>query len=125
MSGINNNWLLGPWHTYTNTYWGGSAWIYPGGGPTGGPLVETTWKIHTGTANTGAGQYSYYNNGSLLATNANGISGPNGLSLFNGGTSYPLEHSAAETGIVVIWDKILSDAEVFEAYEYYRTRYGI
>ena len=125
MSGINNNWLLGPWHTYTNTYWGGSAWIYPAAGPTGGPLVETTWKIHTGTANVGAGQYSYYNNGALLATNANGISGPDGLTLFNGGAAYPQEHSAGETGIVVIWDKILSDAEVFEAYEYYRTRYGI
>lgn len=125
LQGINNNWLLGPWYGNTNSFFS-EGWVYPETvGPSDG--LDTNWKIHTGTVDTGADSYKYYNNGTRLALNTSGSWGPDGLAIFGSGTGYmyPAEHSAAEVGVVLIWNKVLNDTEVQEAYDYYRTRYGI
>ncbi len=102
----NNNWLLG--------YWGGSenrayfdGWVSEGTTPT----VANQYNIY---AATGTGSVStVYKNGTQIASNGNGLTGPNGIQL-NGYGEFgnTTETSNCEFTDVIVYGSALSAREI-------------
>jgi len=102
-----NNWLLGNWSGNSDVHYA-EGWVrYPG------TVNDTTWRIQAGSGNIAGDDYKYYINGSLIAQNGGGSQGPNGISLGSGGGgSY--EFSQAEVSFLLIYNRVLTDAEVLQ-----------
>lgn len=118
ISGYANNWLLGHHSASVSEY-------YPMGWVRNTTTNDTNWRIYTGTGNIGLDQYSYWENGEKLVTNsASGSAGPNGISV---GRSAPsnTEHSNAQIGYLALYNRVLSDTEIKDAYNSLRRRYGL
>lgn len=118
-----NNWLLGHWWNQPNVCYldDTTGWV-----SNSTPPLDTTWRIYTATINNNTNTHSFYSNGALVNTKVQGVgvSGPNNLQLFKCG-QYPQEHSNGQAGVLIVWNYILSEAEIARAYEYFRCRYGI
>lgn len=122
-----NNWLLGTWNAFENTYYGGN-WVYPISGQwTADNGIDVRWRIHTGTMDTsGNGEYKYYTNGVMKADNTASSYGPVNPQMFSSGApEAPNEQGAGDHGVFVVWDRVLTDQEIQDAVDYYRTRYGL
>jgi hypothetical protein len=98
-----NNWLLG--------YWGGAkrqaffeGWV----SPSGTPATDTQWHIYSATIPGTGYNSSAYEDGDLIASNQNGVTGPNGLSL-NGGAH--AEYSDGDYAEIVVYNRVLSASE--------------
>jgi len=108
LSGVNNNWLLGYWTeqgyaAYRQTaYFDG--WVTCSGGcvPT-----DENWYIYS-AIETGAIS-SVYEDGALIASNSNGIAGPDGLSL-GGGVAFN-DYSAGDIAELIVYTRAVSDTE--------------
>ncbi|MEI8375032.1 MAG: TIGR03790 family protein [Planctomycetota bacterium] len=99
----NNNWLLG--------YWGGNKdAMYAEGWVNSGSLADTAVHVYGATGNNG-GPTSFYDGGTLLASNNGGITGPNGLSLGAFNNTPSVEGSAGNIAEIVVYDHTLSDAD--------------
>lgn len=100
LSSLYNNWLLG--------WWGGSksqahfdGWVYHPGS-----VSDDNMYIYSGTGS--GSSASAYENGNLLATNSNGLSGPIGLGM-NGGYLGGSEFSNCDFTDVFVFSSVLSD----------------
>jgi len=120
MSGQNpRNWLLGHYSNTTLNY-------YPEGvvtGVPGGPN-DTDWRIYTGTGNTTSGRYDFYVNGvnSVTSSTAGGA-GIYGMEIgrqYNG-----TEYSSGSVAFVMIYNKVLSPAEVTQNYNALKSQVGL
>ena len=111
-----NNWLLGNWGNTSDVYHP-EGWVnYPG------TTSDNVWRIQTGTGNIAGDDYKYYVNGSLIAQNGGGSQGPNGISLGSGGGgSY--EFSQAEVSFLLIYNRVLTDAEVLQTSKAFQQRF--
>lgn len=116
LSSVTNNWLLG--------YWGGGknqayfdGWVTP----SGTPVTDTSWHVFSGVE-TGA-LSSVYADGGLVASNAGGVTGPNGLELgCNGGGT---ECSDADIAEVIIYNSALSATDRASVETYLNAKYNI
>jgi hypothetical protein len=113
-----NNWLLGHWYGHPDSFYA-ENWVTSSSSPT-----HQTWKIYTGYCNVQSNVFKFYSNGQFVSQSNSPGQGPNNLELFNNG-QFPQEYSAGTVGVVIVWDRLLNDAEIAEAYEYFRCRYGI
>lgn len=113
LTGINNNWLLGNWFGHVNQYYA-SGWVY---GPDEKDNVD--WNIYTGTRSQ-SNIFSIYNGKTMLASNSDGFTGPNRLGIFHYG-----EPSYAQCGFLLVYDRLLSDLEIEQNYNVYKSRYGL
>jgi hypothetical protein len=114
-----NNWLLGNHNNHTRQYFA-TGWVY-GAGQSGSNYYvgnDTNWHIYTGT---GLTNYSLYDNNVLITTNTAGSQGPNGIAV-NG---YSTEPSNAFFGFLMCYNRVLTQAEMTQNYNYFRNRYGI
>lgn len=108
LSGMNNNWLLGYWtlRDYTgwrqNAYFEGWVTCEEGCVPT-----DTNWHVYT-AIETGVVS-SAYEDGVLIASNSNGITGPNGLSL--GGTTNFVEYSSGDIAELIVYNRAVKEDE--------------
>ncbi len=110
-----NNWLLGWWGaSKRQAYFDG--WVTNPGGVSADSGVYLYTAVGTGSLST------VYENGAQLASNANGLSGPNGLVL--GGWSGS-EYSDADFAEVIIYNQALSDTDRRKVEQYLGTKYGI
>lgn len=116
ISAYYNNWLLGNWNGNINQYYA-EGWIYNPGEPD-----NTDWNIYTGTRNN-SNVYNFYNGSNLIASNSNGLQGPNGLGIFK--HEFSNEVSYAQCGFVLVYDRELSADEIAQNYEAYKSRYGL
>jgi len=116
VSAYYNNWLLGNWDGNINQYYA-EGWVYNPSSPD-----NTDWNIYTGTRN-GSNLYNFYNGITLIESNYNGSQGPNGLGIFK--HEYEGEVSYAQCGFVLVYDRALSDAEIAQNYNGYKSRYGL
>ena len=119
-SGRTNNWLMGHWGGGTQNYYA-EGWVSGvGAGPS-----DHQWRIYASTGNIGADSYAFYVNGVLNSgPNANGSQGPNGLSIGRyapGGSEY----TNGEIGFLLIYNRVLTQAEILQNYLAFRQRYGI
>jgi hypothetical protein len=118
LNGRSNNWLMGHWGSNTLNYFA-EGWV---SAVNNGPN-DTNWRIYSAT---GRGTYQLRANNSLVVSGTSGTQGPNGLVAGYsgiGGTSS--ETSDAEIGFVLVYNRILTDAELSQNYESFRSRYGV
>jgi hypothetical protein len=119
ISAKNNNWLLGHWGNSTQNYYA-EGWV--SGVGAGGS--DTNWRIYAGTGNVAGDSYSMYVNGVLTAgPNGNGAAGPNGFAL--GSYAGSSEFSAAQMGILLVYNTVLTEAQIVQNFNAYRGRYGL
>ncbi len=119
-SGRSNNWLMGHWSLTTENHYA-EGWV---SNVQNGPQ-DHQWRIYATTGNISADSYASYVNGVLVAgPNANGSQGPNGLSIGRYGPGGS-EYSNSEIGFLLIYNRVLSNAEILQNYFAFRQRYGI
>lgn len=118
-SAKNNNWLMGQWSTTTENYYA-EGWV----STTGAGSSDTLWRIYAATGNIAADSYSLYVNGVLTAgPNNGGSAGPNGFYIGSYiGTS---EFSYAHVGILMVYNTVLTAAQIQQNFNAYRGRYGL
>jgi hypothetical protein len=115
----NNNWLMGQWNSTTQNYFA-EGWV--SAIDTG--ASDTNWRIYAATGNTATDSWSLYVNGALSAgPNSAGSQGPNGLAIgAYGGTS---EFSAGQVGFWLMYNAVLTPAQILQNYNYFKARYGL
>ena len=116
LQGVTNNWLLGFWDGYYDSYYG-NGWINH---PTSSR--DTNWRIFAGTRNHSADQDVLYSNGVSIASNSSGANGFNGLSVNAGRYN---ENSNCDVGILLVYDRVLTATEITQVYDTYKSRYGL
>lgn len=119
-SGRNNNWLMGQWNGSTENYYA-EGWV---SGVASG-ASDTNWRIYAATGNIASDSYSLYTNGVLTAgPSTGGSQGPNGLGI---GCYFPglNEFSNSQIGILLIYNTVLTEAQIIQNFNAYRGRYGI
>jgi hypothetical protein len=116
LSGKANNWLLG--------YWGGAkdqaffnGWV----SPSGTPAADTSWHTYSAVI-PGSGSSSFYGNSTLIASNASGVAGPNGLAIGYLGAG---EFSDGEIGEILVYNRALSDSERLAVERYLSDKWGV
>lgn len=118
LASISNNWLSGQWQNTTENYYA-EGWVYGAGGGAN----DTNWRIYTATGDTAGDKYSYYINGINVALdNTGGAAGPNGLTAGSWGGS---ERSDGQIAFVMIYNRVLSQAEVTQNYNALKSKVGL
>jgi hypothetical protein len=114
LTGISNNWLLGYWNGYSSQYYA-EGWVY---NPQ--ETSNTSWKMYTGTGNISTDKWSLWKNETKLVENSNGAQGPNGLCI---NTGYTVEVSPCEVSLILVYNRVLTDAEILQNFNALRGRY--
>lgn len=118
LTAISNNWLLGYWNGASSQYYA-EGWI----SGVGGISAETAWSMYTGTGNISTDKWNLWKNGTKIITdNTGGAAGPNGLCINTG--TYP-EKSACEVSLILVYNRVLTDAEIIQNFNAVRGRYGL
>ncbi|MCW6050765.1 DUF4347 domain-containing protein [Lyngbya sp. CCAP 1446/10] len=120
ISSNSTNWLLGSWAAGSpagEDQFFANGWVNNPGTPfSGNPIIYTA---------TGTGSLStLYKNGSSLAANNNGTSGPGQLSLGGNGPT-PSEQSDGKVAEVIAFNRVINDAERTLVDNYLSAKYNI
>lgn len=119
LSGNANNWLLGHHGDSAEDHYA-NGWVR-----NAGSANDQTWGIHVATRNHASDFSSYWKNGVKIVNNSTaGANGPAGFSIgrWYGSNN---EYSTAQVGYVAVYNRVLSDAEIINATNALRGRYGI
>jgi hypothetical protein len=119
LAGATNNWLSGQWSNTTENYFA-ENWVFGvGGGPN-----DTNWRIYTATGDQASDSWSYFINGvNVVSGSTDGVSGPNGLNAGMGEAGG--ERSDGQIAFVMVYNKILSQAEVTQNYNVLKSKVGL
>lgn len=112
----NNNWLLAH-HDNTFGDYFAEGWVNDIASPTS----DTTWRMFTGTGNIAGDVYQLYINNSLIVSNSNGSAGPNGWNLNNQFGQF----SDCQIANLIVYNRVLTAAEISEVFNATRGRYGL
>jgi hypothetical protein len=113
-----NNWLLGHWGPGVDSYYA-QGWI---NNPT---TTDTNWRIYTGNGDISGDNYGFYINNSLVTQNNGGSAGPVGIVLGDYGQSIGTEPSNSQFSFVLLYNRILTAAEMTQNYNYFKSRFGL
>lgn len=121
VSGWLNNWLMGHWLASTLNYYA-LGWVTTAAAT--GP-ADTNWRIYAATGISGT--YNFYVNGVLNTTGSGGTAGPNGICLGNYGNvgSPGTEWSNSQVGFLMMYNRVLSAAEILQIYNVQKSRFGL
>ncbi len=115
----NNNWLLGQWSNAVNKYYA-QGWV--SGSSSGGS--DNDWRIYAGVGSVTNDQYSLYTNAILQAgPSTGGSQGPNGLRF--GVYQNFSEVTNGQCGFILAYNRVLSQLEITQNYNYFKGRYGL
>jgi hypothetical protein len=122
LNAYGNNWLLGHHSNGANKYYA-EGWVN-----SVGPDDEY-WRIYAGTGNILGDLYNFYSWGGGSAPlevigNTSGSAGPNGFMIGKYITGVT-EMSVGEVGFVLLYNRILSTAELTQNFNTFRSRFGI
>ena len=119
MLSSNNNWLLGHWgNSDSNYYAEGLIYGIPGG------ANSTNWNIYAGTGDQASDRYSYFLNGAIVVSgSAGGSGGPVGLNF--GSYNRNTEFGAGQVCFLMVYNRILSSAEVLQNYNALKSKVGL
>jgi hypothetical protein len=108
---------MGQWQGNPNAYHPNS-FVWLSGGPSG-----NGWRSHCVTGDYTNDNWKVYANGVKLAENNNGSAGFTNITwgIYNSAQ----EPCAGNFGVFLIYDRVLTDAEVLQNHEALRGRYGI
>jgi hypothetical protein len=122
LNGKSNNWLMGTYSAGGNNY----MRAYDPGGVDGffDTTFDNAWRVHTGIWQNSLSA-SYYVNGAFVTTitapGFGGRVGPNGICINDIGG----ENGQGDLGDVIIYNRVLSDAEITEVYDVIKGKYGL
>jgi hypothetical protein len=118
-SAKNNNWLMGHWGSSTENYYA-EGWV----SGVGAGASDTNWRIYAATGNQPTDSWSFYVNGTLnVASNANGSNGPNGFAI--GSYAGSIEFSNSHISNLIVYNRVLLEAEIQQNFNALRRRFGI
>jgi hypothetical protein len=118
INSVNNNWLLGQWGNSTLNYYAeGTVYGIPAG------PNDTNWRIYTGTGDISGDSWGFYVNNSLITQNNAGVQGPNGISI--GRQGFGAEWSTGEFSFLLVYNRVLTTAEMTQNYNYFKERFGL
>ena len=118
LSAMTNNWLLGYWSGAKNqAYYEG--WI----STEGKPATDDLPHIFSGIVRGPGRESEIWVDGSILATNKYGITGPNGLAINTG--LYQVEASDCQVAEIIVFHRAISDTERQEVEEYLQKKWAI
>jgi hypothetical protein len=118
INSLNNNWLLGQWNNSTLNYYAeGTVYGIPAGPD------DTNWRIYTGTGDISGDSWGFYVNNSLITQNNAGVQGPNGISIARQG--FGAEWSTGQFSFLLIYNRVLTAAEMTQNYNYFKGRFGL
>jgi hypothetical protein len=113
------NWLLGHFNDTTLNYYAEGTITGVPGGPN-----DTTFRVYTGTTNTTTDRYDFYVNGvNSVTSSVQGAAGILGMEIgrqFNG-----TEYSSGSVAFVLIYNRVLSPAEVTQNYDALKSKVGL
>ncbi|HYX32521.1 MAG TPA: LamG-like jellyroll fold domain-containing protein [Oligoflexus sp.] len=116
VSGTSNNWFMG-WHSGFRDRFYANTWIYQ---PS--PVTDNSWQIYA-TDHSASIQRIFRNNQALQANSVANTQGPVGLNL--GSYAGNNEWSISEIAEVIVYERVLTDAERQAVFAYLNARYGI
>ena len=112
------NWLLGHYNNTTLNYYAEGT-ILLNNGPN-----DTNWRVYTGTGNTTTGKFDFYVNGvNSVTSSTGGTAGVYGMEIgrqYNGS-----EYSSGSVSFVMIYNRVLSPAEVTQNYDALKSQVGL
>ena len=111
------NWFMGNWQGNQNAYHPNN-WVWNSGGPTG-----NGWRSHCATGDYVNDNWKVFANGVKLTENNGGNNGFTNIAWGIWNTSN--EPCAGNYGVFLVYDRVLTDAEVLQNHEALRGRYGI
>ena len=111
------NWLMGNWQGNQNAHHPNN-WVWNSGGPTG-----NGWRSHCVTGDYVNDNWKVFANGVKLTENNGGNNGFTNIAWGIWNTSN--EPCAGNYGVFLVYDRVLTDAEVLQNHEALRGRYGI
>jgi len=114
------NWLMGHWSNSTENYYA-EGWVSAVQAGTS----DTNWRIYAALGNQPTDTWSLYVNNSLAVSNNGGVSGPDGISIGAqtfGGTS---EFSTGQFSFVLVYNRVLTTAEMTQNYNFFKGRFGL
>lgn len=116
ITSFSNNWLMGHWAGTTENHYA-EGWVSAVSSGAG----DTNWRIYAASGSTNADSWQMYVNGTQTYSNNSGSAGPNrpGINCNTG------EYSNGQCGIFLIYNRVLSTAEVSQTYQSLRGRYSI
>jgi hypothetical protein len=116
-----NNWLIGCWSNSTENYYA-EGWVSPvANGPS-----DTNWRIVTALGDVSGDSYTSYMNNVLSAGPSNaGSQGPNGISVGAGGYTGNGELSTGQFSFVLVYNRVLTVAEMTQNYNFFKGRFGL
>ena len=117
-----NNWLIGCWNNSTENYYA-EGWV----SPVQYGANDTNWRIVTALGNVGADSYtSYINNTLSSGPNNAGAAGPNGITIGGIGPGIGgAEYSTGQFSFVLVYNRVLTIAEMTKNYNSLKTRFGL
>ena len=118
ISSDSNNWLMGWWSNKEDSYYA-DGWVQQGSGAS-----NFGWVCYAATGDKPADSWSLYKNGSLVVTGNGGSNGPNGIRLGTSG-AYPSEASHCRVSTVLVYNRVLTAAEISHNFNVTRHRFGI
>lgn len=117
ISSDSGNWLMGWWGGNMDRYYA-EGWIVQTN-----LSANTNWICYVATGNYSTDSWQLFKNGvSVTTANSNGTNGPNGIRLggWSGG-----EYSACEMSFVAVYNRVLTDTEIYQNYQQIGYRYSI
>jgi hypothetical protein len=120
INATSNNWLIGCWNNSTENYYA-EGWV----SPVQNGANDTNWRIVTALGDIGADSYASYTNNILTGgPNNGGSQGPAGITVGKIGYTNS-EYSTGEFGFVLVYNRILTAAEMTQNYNYFKGRFGL
>jgi|688.fasta_scaffold01731_8 hypothetical protein len=118
-SAKNNNWLMGHWSGTTENHYA-EGWVTAVGAGPG----DNNWRIYAASGNISGDSYNFYVNGVLnTGPSTGGSAGPNGFAI--GSYAGSSEFSNAQIGFMLVYNTVLTAAQIAQNFNAYRGRYGI
>ena len=118
------NWFLGNHTGDSGSHYAGGYVSSSNGHGEDNTWNSTAWAIYTGSRDHSADEADFWVNGTKYGDNSSqGSTGPERLAV-GGGYGYNPETNSA-VGVILIYDRRLTDSEVTQNYEALKSRYGL
>jgi hypothetical protein len=116
-----SNWLLGHWENSVASYYA-DGWVTSAGA--GGS--DTNWRIYTGTGDISGDSYNFYINNILnTGPSSGGVAGPVGISIGAQTYSGVSEYSTGHFSFVLVYNRVLTPAEILQNYNAKKSRFNL
>ena len=124
ISAKNNNWLLGQWSSYMRQYYS-LGWVTGhGASPAISAIDDLQTHIWCGTGDISGNAYRFRDDNVEYTTNTtSGTAGPSGFILGAYGPGGPAEYGTGTITLLLVYNRVLTDAEIDQNFNAQRTRF--